>query len=401
MFKFNKKILVILTSPLLIGGMMYYVVNAYIEPGSLFSAPNTKIDVGTSSQNKLGKLSIGSLLGTTTISSSSVLLITDSGRGMLISTSTNNNQTFAVQLNNGDVVPVGFMWKRGNNGGLYINGGLSVGTTLASNSLIITNGTPSSSVVNIGGDASNTIAVGAYYDKESKAWKVTDPRSAQSPMAIAFDPNGGLWLEAGGTPPDQQGVFYWRNSMHITTSGDVIFSDRYATSSYKIWTGMTKTSTLPNPCNKANNCYVADAEKYCEYTTSTNCADASSTKIIVRVVASFNVNPRDIECKAGDTIYFYPVKTLTDDKPYVYVKYTCSVGDNNPVYNKSTVVGGNFFVADQNYYTDPQLKGSPKKNDDPWKDNWATCPDGYLMSGVSLGGVQCSKLTIPELINYE
>jgi len=49
--------------------------------------------------------------------------------------------------------------------------------------------------------------------------------------------------------------------------------------------------------------------------------------------------------------------------------------------------------------TDPKLKGTP--NNDLWQDNWATCPDGYLMSGVSLGGVQCSKLTIPELINYE
>jgi len=51
--------------------------------------------------------------------------------------------------------------------------------------------------------------------------------------------------------------------------------------------------------------------------------------------------------------------------------------------------------------TDPELKGKSNDNDAPWKDNWATCPDGYLMSGVSLKGVQCSKLTIPELINYE
>jgi len=396
MFKFSK-IFFILILPLLTGVTMYYIVNAYIEPVNLSASPNTKIDVGESPQNKLGNLSISSSFGTTTISSSSVSLIANSDAYMLIqTTSTNDNQTaynqefakqFAVQFD-GNIIPLGFMWKKGNNGGLYIDGGLSIGTTSASNSLTITNGTPSSSIINIGGDASNTIAVGAYYDTIAKVWKVTNPTQQQPPMAIAFDPSGGLWLEAGGTPPSQDGVFYWRNSMHITPNGDVIFSNLYATSSYKIWTDMTIVSSTPSGVSPYS------ASKYCTtYTSSSNCTTDNGTTTIVGFDASFNVNSNDIDCNTGDTIYFYPVGISSMNKgKYDYVKYTCSVGNNNPVNNTSTVVGGNFFVANQNY-TDSILVGNPDPNN-YWLDNWATCPDGYLMSGVSLDGVQCSKLNI-------
>ena len=400
MFKFSK-IFFILILPLLTGVTMYYIVNAYIEPANLSASPNTKIDVGESSQNKLGNLSI-SFIGTTTISSSSVALITGSNMYMLIPTSTNNSKTFAVQFD-GNIIPLGFMWKKGNNGGLYIDGGLSIGTTSASNSLTITNGTPSSSIINIGGDASNTIAVGAYYDTIAKVWKVTNPTHPTQPMAIAFDPSGGLWLEAGGTPPYQNGVFYWRNSMHITPNGDVIFSDRYATSSYKVWANPTTVDYV------SDGTKIHSAEEYCSYPENIN--DCTTTMInnntttyITIASLVFNVSSSILDCNIDKQnpqnslnpyVYFGPEKLLSG--PSGVLRYECSVGDNNPVNNKSTVVGGNFFVAHP-HYTDSKWVPNPNSNSNGnWDGVWLTCPDGYFMSGfsfVSPKGVECSKQNI-------
>jgi len=390
-FNNKKKILITVIMVFFLITTITVIYASYIDPFSLSDNPLPSIDTGLANQTKNSDLTIESNSGTATLSPSSILFKSGVG-GMINIQNFENIGTFPAIQSGEFRTPIGFMWKGSDP--LMSAYNLSLGTSSSFGELTITNGTASSTVMNIINiGSSSTIAVGAYYDTSSGLWKSLN--TSLQPMAITFDPVSGIWFHAGAKQSDQNSnVIYWRASMHMDpVTRNVIFSNLFTgTSTYFYWEFIG--------AGASGSGEERDTSEYCAtfYSPSDSsiCGSANGPiKNPVKIIQPGKAGTPSF-CQNNDTIYYSNLAQLGSTQP-MFAIYQCRKGENDPSNNRSTLYVGNLFVQEQSFGSNNIIVAATTTVANPTLDDWwFKCPDGYYASGILQENLvwylKCSKL---------